>query len=53
MSRRKKGEAESIHRTDLLSHHMNAAKEAAVLDLLRHWREGAVGRLAMRSLQRA
>ena len=43
MSRWKKGEAESIHRTDLLSHHMNAAKEAAVKDLLSHWRKGAVG----------
>jgi putative transposase len=43
MARRKKGEPEPIHRTDLLPHRMNAGKEAAVLDLLRHWQKGAAG----------
>ncbi|MFC7739626.1 hypothetical protein ACFQX4_28800, partial [Roseomonas sp. GCM10028921] len=42
MPRRKKGELPPIHRTDLLPHGMNAGKERAVLDLLRHWRQGAV-----------
>ncbi len=43
MARRPSGELAPIYRVDLLEHRMNAAKEAAVLNVLRRWRRGAVG----------
>jgi putative transposase len=42
MARRKKGELAPVFRVDLLAHRMNSAKEAVVLDMLRHWQRGAL-----------